>query len=342
MNELLSVDYKIPEHLSAFGPIIDGIVIADDPRNFVHENNNINGVNANSNSNNNNNNNNLSDNSPPSYIPVSSYDVLFGITRFESPPVFTSYEERHGIDVLRRDKILRTLVRNLFDYHQQVIFLTLINEYTDWSKSIDHPINLLDSLAEILGDALVVAPIIQSGDINVRATLSSLPTSSSSSSSPSNSFSSSHLNYRRHHHTSGGSNTPVSNIKSPYSAAQSFTPGSNVSPSSTSNTGINSLDTRTFFYVFAYNNGDLMSSSSSSSSSSFSNSYSMTSSNGNVSPSNRLGCQHGDELNYIFGAPLAQDHLGYTLGHFHGNFTRAEYALSEAVMTYWINFVKFG
>ena len=48
------------------------------------------------------------------------YDLLFGITRVEAPYVFSGIEERAGIDLQRRDRLLRTLVRNLFDYHQQV------------------------------------------------------------------------------------------------------------------------------------------------------------------------------------------------------------------------------
>ncbi len=57
--------------------------------------------------------------------------------------------------------------------------LTLINEYTDWNRPIEHPINLLDATADILGDALVVAPIVETGDIHSKWTQqASHPTSS--------------------------------------------------------------------------------------------------------------------------------------------------------------------
>lgn len=46
----------------------------------------------------------------------------------------------------------------------QAIFFTLINEYTDWTRSTEHPINLIDSLIELLGDALTVAPLIEALD----------------------------------------------------------------------------------------------------------------------------------------------------------------------------------
>jgi len=55
-------------------------------------------------------------------IPLSwQYDLLFGFNRIESPCIFSQSEELRGIDASRRDKILRTLIRNLFDFHQQVI-----------------------------------------------------------------------------------------------------------------------------------------------------------------------------------------------------------------------------
>lgn len=81
---------SVPEHLSAFGPIVDGIVIAGDPHKQQH------------------------------VTPTDQFDLLFGITRVEAPYIFTKQEEKMGIDVARRDRVLRTLVRNLFDYHQQV------------------------------------------------------------------------------------------------------------------------------------------------------------------------------------------------------------------------------
>ncbi|CAG2119289.1 unnamed protein product, partial [Medioppia subpectinata] len=84
----------------------------------------------------------------------------------ESPCIFSANEERLGIDGSRRDRILRTLVRNLFDFHQQSIFLTLINEYTDWSRAVEQPINILESMADILSDSLVVSPLIQTGDLH--------------------------------------------------------------------------------------------------------------------------------------------------------------------------------
>ncbi|CAG0890631.1 unnamed protein product [Darwinula stevensoni] len=49
------------------------------------------------------------------------------------------------------------------------------------------------------------------------------------------------------------------------------------------------------------------------------------------------GCIHGQELPYVFGAPLVGG-----LGPFHSNFTATEILLSELVMTYWSNFIHSG
>ncbi|GBO05695.1 hypothetical protein AVEN_193898-1, partial [Araneus ventricosus] len=116
--------------------------------------------------------------------------------------------------------------------------------YTDWSKPDQHPINVLDSTADAMGDALVVAPLIRTG------------------------------NYH--------SKLQQNNQKG------------------------------TYLYVFMYQTEE---------------SY----------YSQRMGCIHGEDIPYVFGAPLVNN-----LSHFHRNFSRSESSLSEAVMTYWSNFVKFG
>ncbi|KAL1140301.1 hypothetical protein AAG570_000233, partial [Ranatra chinensis] len=51
----------------------------------------------------------------------------------------------------------------------------------------------------------------------------------------------------------------------------------------------------------------------------------------------RQGCVHGEELAYVFGAPLVGG-----LSHFTRNYTKAEVLLSEAAMIYWSNFARTG
>ena len=117
IDEILRVEVMSPQHLTAFGPIVDGIVVPFEPRIMMQHEHSLTfneGIG----------NFHLNSQQPPISLTPSSwamnYDVLFGVTRVESPFIFSSHEEKHGIDLSKRDKILRTLVRNLFDYHQQV------------------------------------------------------------------------------------------------------------------------------------------------------------------------------------------------------------------------------
>lgn len=49
----------------------------------------------------------------------------------------------------------------------QAISLTLINEYTDWSAGGGEQ-NFIDSLTDILGDALVVAPLTNAVNLHLK------------------------------------------------------------------------------------------------------------------------------------------------------------------------------
>ncbi|KAG8199767.1 hypothetical protein JTE90_000860 [Oedothorax gibbosus] len=217
VQDILNTPLRVPDHLTAFGPTIDGVVIPGEPAILMEKNNDL----------------------------FSQYDLLVGVSRIEYYFRFSSQEDRMGIDVSRRDRLLRTLVRNLFTYHLQEIFLTVVNEYTDWSKPDQHPINVLDSTADAMGDALIVAPLIRTGTYHSKAQKKADPKG-------------------------------------------------------------------TYLYVFMYQTEESF--------------YGQ-----------RMGCIHGEDVPYVFGAPMVN-----SLAHFHRNFSRMESSLSEAVMTYWTNFVKFG
>ena len=107
VDDILKVELKTPDYLTAFGPIIDSIVVPSDPRKpqWVSS-----GRTA------------AKDKLKQSTTSVGDqYDLMFGVNQIESPCIFGASEERMGIDGQRRDRLLRTLVRNLFDFHQQVI-----------------------------------------------------------------------------------------------------------------------------------------------------------------------------------------------------------------------------
>lgn len=119
----MSINLNPTRHLTAFGPIVDDIVVPYEPRTSMEaaaygttSSSMFNG--------------NKPTNSPGGgggggmlHLPVTAFagDILFGVTRVEVPDdVFSTNDEQNGIDVGRRNRVLRTLVRNLFDYHQKV------------------------------------------------------------------------------------------------------------------------------------------------------------------------------------------------------------------------------
>lgn len=93
LEDIMRVPIQVPDHLTGFGPTVDGIVLQQDPAEIMEK-------------------------SPSLYT---QYDLLFGTTRVESYYLFTALEEKFGIDSARRDRLLRTLVRNLYTYHLQEV-----------------------------------------------------------------------------------------------------------------------------------------------------------------------------------------------------------------------------
>lgn len=56
-------------------------------------------------------------------------------------------------------------MRNAYTYHLSEIFFTVVNEYTDWERTVQHPINTRDAAVAALSDAQFVAPLVQTGDL---------------------------------------------------------------------------------------------------------------------------------------------------------------------------------
>ena len=137
----------ISRYLSPFGPIIDGIVVVEEPRTMMESMvyGPLSSAASSSSSSFVSSSKITSSSSSSSTLPSSSNyvffknsasssvssdlfaanhyhgDILFGVTKVQCPlDVFTGYEERYGINVERRNQIVRTLIRNLFDFHQQV------------------------------------------------------------------------------------------------------------------------------------------------------------------------------------------------------------------------------
>ncbi|KAK3881490.1 hypothetical protein Pcinc_014072 [Petrolisthes cinctipes] len=210
---LWAYNQKVPEYYYAFGPTVDGVVIDTD-----------------------------FDTDRQSYINrLASYDLIFGVTPSDAFFTFNDEDIRFGFETDKRNKILRTFIRNTYNYHLTEIMATVVNEYTDWERTVRHPISTREETLALLSDALYAAPVMHSGNLHALASRA------------------------------------------------------------------------TFLYVFDHQtrNGDF--------------------------EHQRLGCVHGEELPYVWGAPLVD-----SLAHFPYNYTQVEIKLSEIVITYWTNFARTG
>uniref|UniRef100_A0A336M1U8 CSON010476 protein n=1 Tax=Culicoides sonorensis TaxID=179676 RepID=A0A336M1U8_CULSO len=229
IENLLAVDIQPPSFLNAFGPSVDGVVIRSGHVNQEMDDAPMGGRGQMKRSQN---------------LP-GRYDLLFGVVTGEALWRFSAHDIQNGFEGERRDRILRTYVRNAYTYHLSEIFYTIVNEYTDWERTNQHPINTRDAAVQALSDAQFVAPVVHTGD-------------------------------------TFAPNPPQS--------------GSGPEDEETQ---------KSFFYVFDYQTKD-----------------------GDYPQ--RMGTVHGEDLPYVFGAPLVEG-----FNHFPHNYTKSEVALSEAMMIYW-------
>ena len=143
-KELVSISFLTPSFLSSMGPSKDGVLIGDD---FGEDADLSAGLRR-----------NLKRAAQPT-----NYQVMMGLVDDETSLYFKESEKREGIGPDTRDKYLRTLVRNSYDFHLNEIFATVQNEYTDWlgNDGDIRPRKLLSLASHALTDKLYLAPLIQ-------------------------------------------------------------------------------------------------------------------------------------------------------------------------------------
>lgn len=90
-------------------------------------------------------------------------DLVFGITSLESYSDFCAQDLEFGFGESRRDRVLRTFVRNCYYFHLNEIFSTLKNEYTDWERPVQSPLSIRDSTLDILSDGHTVSYLLKIG-----------------------------------------------------------------------------------------------------------------------------------------------------------------------------------
>lgn len=147
LSQLMKADIQTPAHLSAFGPSVDGVVIKQNFRQELLRHGEFSGERIRS-----------------SDASVYNYDLLFGLVSNEVLSRFSLQDLQVGFDTKRRDKILRTFIRNAYLYHLSEIYYAVVNEYTDWARA-SNPLSILEATVAALSDALYNAPLVQTGDI---------------------------------------------------------------------------------------------------------------------------------------------------------------------------------
>jgi neuroligin len=133
-RELVDVKVSVPEFLTIFGPIVDGMVISD-PKSVMQSSENL-----------------------------KNFDLLFGMTEIESYNILRKDAILHGIPQSDRDHNIRRYLLNRFDKQSEKLISTYmmrtLNEYTKGFRN--QPTTFLehrDMLLEILSDARVIAPM---------------------------------------------------------------------------------------------------------------------------------------------------------------------------------------
>ncbi|KAJ9581762.1 hypothetical protein L9F63_003831, partial [Diploptera punctata] len=172
LEALLTTPIEAPEFSSAFGPSIDGVVIdnGEPPSGGGNSGSNSGGDSS------------LRYASIAGFNTLNSvllrksvvsklsrYDLLLGVVKAEAYFAFSGEDVQYGIEADRRSRILRTFVRNTYRFHLSEILATIVNEYTDWERPVQHPINIRDETLEALSDAQVVAPVVHTADLHSAA-----------------------------------------------------------------------------------------------------------------------------------------------------------------------------
>lgn len=88
-------------------------------------------------------------------------ELMLGTTTTESYADFNANDIQYGFEEEQKNKVLRTYIRNAYVFHLNEIFSAVRNEYTDWDKPIQHPINIRDSTMEALSDGHTVSPLVR-------------------------------------------------------------------------------------------------------------------------------------------------------------------------------------
>ncbi|CAO1308344.1 unnamed protein product [Diamesa serratosioi] len=150
ISELLAIKLDTPRFLAGFAPFVDGTVLVNAAVTPI------------------------APLSIPSGSAVASTigleladfptrELMFGLSSIESYLDLSAQDLEFGFNETRRDRILRTYVRNVYHFHLNEIFSALKNEYTDWERPPRNQLGSRDAALELLSDGHTVAPLIRLG-----------------------------------------------------------------------------------------------------------------------------------------------------------------------------------
>ncbi|KAG5870537.1 hypothetical protein JTB14_011947 [Gonioctena quinquepunctata] len=146
LNLLLSVKLDTPRFLPGFAPFTDGTILLN-PTNPPKTSGSI----------------TIATSAGFEMADFRDRDLLFSLTTTESYLDLNAQDLEFGFNETKRDRILRTYVRNTYSYHLNEIFSTLKNEYTDWEKPSQNPLSVRDTTLEVLSDGHTAAPLLRIG-----------------------------------------------------------------------------------------------------------------------------------------------------------------------------------
>ncbi|XP_058821517.1 neuroligin-1 [Topomyia yanbarensis] len=136
-SEILNVKIASPQFSTRFGPIVDGLVIPNTPHKVMGQYSDI----------------------------FSGYDLLYGMSELESYNILNAVALTYGLLENERDNLLRFYMQNRFEIRPDLALAATLNEYTgiltDPNKSLADIHR--DTLLDILSDARVAAPMMQTG-----------------------------------------------------------------------------------------------------------------------------------------------------------------------------------
>ncbi|XP_076244904.1 neuroligin-4, X-linked isoform X2 [Calliopsis andreniformis] len=149
LEELLAVQLDPPRFTSGFAPFMDGAVMPPPTNQNFQPTASSSGLMP------------LVPGPGTEFASFGDRDLLLGLTSEEAWVNLTDDDIQNGLNETRRDRILRTYVRNTYRYHLHEIYSTLRNEYTDWERGEQSPLAICEGLLSLLGDGQVAAPLLR-------------------------------------------------------------------------------------------------------------------------------------------------------------------------------------